>query len=123
MNATTNPDGKVHRHPEGGYYVQCSTLLDDKPAVVTFRTHRGTNGGSKTPYWVTEATIRLVLESGEELPVYGSLHGSRVVASGFTKRQATDVYYQVRDGYVARGDGAYRSKFAPPATTPQETIQ
>lgn len=110
---TTNPDGKVHRHPEGGYYLQCSTLLDDKLAVVTFRIHKGTNGGSSEPYWVTTATIQPSLDAGPELPVYATPHGSLVVKNGFTKRQAADVYHHVRDGYVTRGDVAYRAKFAP----------
>ena len=121
MNKTTNPDGKVHRHPEGGYCLQCSTLLDDKLAVVTFRTTKGQNGGSKAPYWVTEASVTLALEDAPSLPVYASKHGSLVVKNGFSKRQALDVYHLVREGYVSRGDVAYRAKFAPQEETTPST--
>ena len=115
MSNTTSPDGKVHRHPDGGYFLQLSTLLDDKPAVATYRIYGGTNGGSKSPYWITEATVRLATEEGPELPVFASAHGSRVVLSGHTKRHASGVYWQARGGYVTHLGAAYRAKFAPAA--------
>lgn len=110
MNKTPNPDGKIHRHPEGGYYIQCATLLDDKPAVVTFRIRKGYGA-----YWATEATVRYALEDAPSLPVFATPHGSRVVKNGFTKREAAEVYRQVREGYVSRGKAAYGSRFAPAA--------
>lgn len=107
MNTTIKPDGKVHRHPHSGYVIQCATLLDGAPAVVTFRVHKG-----QGQYWATEATIRLVDGSGKDLFV-SRPDGGRVVQNGFTKKQACDVFRQVRDGYVTRDGAVYPAKFTP----------
>lgn len=114
MNIINKPDGKVHRHPDGGYTLACATLLDHKLATVTYRTIKGQNGGSKTPYWVTEATVAFYEGDGTQYPVHTSKHGLQTVKNGISKRQALDVAYLNQEGFVLRGNVAVRAKFAHP---------
>ena len=107
-NATISPDGKFHRHPDGGYYCGCITTLDGAPAVIVFRTVKGQNGGGRDPYWATTATVRPYPDAGAgELPALGR-EGSPIIKNGFTKKQATDVYRVVRGGFVTDGTVARR---------------
>lgn len=114
MNIINKPDGKVHRHPDGGYTLACATLLDGKLATVNYRTIKGQNGGGKSAYWVTEATASFYEGDGTQYPVHTSKYGLRTVKNGHTKKQALAVFYLNQEGFVLRGDVAVRAKFAHP---------
>jgi hypothetical protein len=114
VNIINKPDGKVHRHPDGGYTLACATLLDGKLATVNYRTLKGLCGGGQRPYWVTEATVAFYECDGTQYPVHTSKHGLRTVKNGFTKKQALDVFHLGHEGFVLRGDVAVRAKFAHP---------
>jgi len=114
VNTINKPDGKVHRHPDGGYTLARATLLDGRLATVTYRTIKGSCGGGSSPYWVTEATVAFYEGDGTQYPVHTSKHGLRTVKNGFTKKQALDVFHLSHEGFVLRGGVAVRARFAHP---------
>ena len=102
------PDGKVHRHPVEGYTLACETLLDGEPAVVTYHTIKGQNGGGRSAWWVTEATVALCEGDVTERPVHANKHGYKTVRHGYSRRQALGVYPLNEEGFVIRGNVAVR---------------
>ena len=105
------PDGKVHRHPGGGYTLACGTVLDGKPAIVIYHAIKGQNGGGRSAWWVTGATIASLEGDETEHPVYGTAPLCRTVRDGYTLRQALDVYHLNEEGFVLRGNVAVRARF------------
>jgi len=99
-------DVKVRRHPEGGYWLACPTRLDGQPAVVTYT---ATKSRSKTAYWVTEATVRLINGDGTQHQVYRG--DSKCVRDGWTMRQALAVHPEP-EGFVLHGDIAVQARYA-----------
>ena len=94
-------DNKFHRDGKGGYVGCFETTLDGTPAVVTFETVKGQRGGSREAYWATTATV----DGRPAIQPEGYYYGlAAVIRNGFTKRQATDVAFLAKRGFVSHGE-------------------
>ena len=107
MSVICKTDGKVHRHQDEGYTLACETVLDGKPAIVTYHAFKGFTRA----YWVTEATVSFCEGDMTQYPVHSSNHGNRVVKHAKTKKQALHgVGYLNEEGFVLRGNVALLSR-------------
>ncbi len=107
MSVICKTDGKVHRHQDEGYTLACETVLDGKPAIVIYHAYKGQNGGGRSAWWVTSATVSFCEGDVTQYPVHSSNNGNRVVKNGQTKKQALSVFYITDKGFVLRGNVAY----------------
>ena len=93
-------DNKFHRDGKGGYVGCFETTLDGKPAVVTFKAVKGL-GYFTSGHWATTA----IVEGRDVINPEGYTYGlAAVIRSGATKRQATDVAFLAKRGFVSHGE-------------------